>query len=84
MRRGLLLILVIALWTEPATARDVVDASPPKNLAVTIYRDPNRGVGETMDRNDPRGFAMISETRTVTLPPGESTLRFEAFARLQH
>jgi hypothetical protein len=33
-----------------------------------------------MDRNWPRGFAMISETRTVTLPAGESTIRFEGVA----
>jgi hypothetical protein len=64
----------------PAAARDMVNASPPKSLAVTLYRDPNRGVGQSMDRDDPRGFAMISETRTVTLPPGESTIRFEGVA----
>jgi hypothetical protein len=61
-------------------ARDIVDASPPKSLAVTLYRDPSRGVGQSMDREDPQGFAMISETRTVTLPPGESTIRFEGVA----
>ncbi len=33
-----------------------------------------------MRRTLPRGFAMISETRTVTLPPGRSTLRFEGVA----
>jgi hypothetical protein len=33
-----------------------------------------------MDRDWPEGFAMISETRTVTLPPGESTIRFEGVA----
>ena len=33
-----------------------------------------------MNRNWPQGFAMISETRTVTLPPGESTIRFEGVA----
>jgi hypothetical protein len=72
----------VAICAMPAAAqsRAVVDASQPDDLAVTVYRDPNRGQGEGMDRNWPRGFAMISETRTVTLPAGESTIRFEGVA----
>jgi hypothetical protein len=58
----------------------MVDASPPQHFAVTLYRDPNRGEEQAMERDDPRGFAIISETRTVTLPPGESTIRFEGVA----
>jgi hypothetical protein len=61
-------------------ARDIVNASPPKSLAVTLYRDPSRGLGHSLDREVPQGFAMISVTRTVTLPPGESTIRFEGVA----
>ncbi len=64
----------------PAAARETVDASPPTALAVTLYRDPSRGPDEAMNREWPRGFAMITETRTVTLPPGESTIRFEGVA----
>ncbi len=33
-----------------------------------------------MNREWPRGFAMITETRQVTLPPGESTIRFTGVA----
>lgn len=79
MRRSSLLLLA-TLWAMPAAAREVVDASPPKGLAVTLYRDPNRGEGQAMNRNWPQGFAMISETRQVTLPPGESRIRFEGVA----
>ena len=63
-----------------AQTRAVVDATEPSGLAVTVYRDPNRGPGGTMNRDWPQGFAMISETRQVTLPPGESTIRFEGVA----
>nr|WP_166175296.1 hypothetical protein [Altererythrobacter segetis] len=79
MRRAALLLFA-ALWAMPAAAREVVDASAPKGLAVTLYRDPNRGEGQAMNRDWPQGFAMISETRQVTLPPGESTIRFEGVA----
>jgi hypothetical protein len=71
---------MLALWSAGVSARETVDASPPTDLAVTLYRDPQRGVGGAMNRNWPRGFAMITETRTVTLPPGESTIRFEGVA----
>lgn len=71
------LLLALAMASVPVAARDVVDASAASDVSVTIYRDPDGG---ELDRNDPRGFAMISETRTVTLPPGESTIRFEGVA----
>lgn len=82
MRRTALLIALLAgAWTTaPLAAREAVSASAPSALAVTMYRDPERGVGDEMDRRWPRGFAMITETRTVTLPPGESTIRFEGVA----
>jgi len=61
-------------------ARPVVDASSAESLAVTVYRDPDRGPGDELNREWPRGFAMISETRQVTLPPGRSTIRFTGVA----
>ncbi len=76
---GMALSAFLAVPTA-AQQRATVDASEPGALAVTVYRDPNRGPGGEMNRNWPRGFAMISETRTVTLPPGESTIRFEGVA----
>lgn len=79
MRRGAIL-LALAFLPGAAGARTAVDASAPEGLAVTVYRDPARGADEAMDRDWPRGFAMISETRTVTLPPGESTVRFDGVA----
>jgi hypothetical protein len=73
-------MLPLLLWSVAAHAREIVDASEPTGLAVTVYRDPNRGLRDEMDRDWPQGFAMISETRTITLPAGESTIRFEGVA----
>lgn len=72
--------LVAAALVPPAWAREVVDASAPVDLAVTIYRDPDRDPEEELDPEYPGGLAMISETRRVTLPKGESTIRFEGVA----
>jgi len=77
---AIVLAFGLGLLASPVSASDRVNASPPLSLAVTLYRDPGRGEGDTMDRDDPRGFAMISETRRITLPPGESTIRFEGVA----
>jgi hypothetical protein len=74
------LAALFALWTTPMAARETVEASAPAALAVTLYRDPNRGVHDAMNRDWPQGFAMITEKRTVTLPPGESTIRFTGVA----
>lgn len=79
MRRAALLLLLASV-AAPAIARDAVDASAPSALSVTVYRDPSRAPDQKLDRNWPRGFAMISETRRVTLPPGESTVRFDGVA----
>lgn len=74
------LLALAVLPADQALAREVVDASAPKTMSVTVYRDPDRDADEAMNRDWPQGFAMISETRTVTLPPGESTIRFEGVA----
>ena len=79
MRRAAFLLALMAAPVG-AQARETVDASAPSALAVTVYRDPQRGEDEAMDPEWPEGFAMISETRTVTLPPGESKVRFEGVA----
>ena len=76
--------LLLCLFAGPALAQDdprvLVQASAPSHHALTIYRDPDREEGDRMDRGRPRGLAMITETRTVTLPAGRSTLAFEGVA----
>ena len=63
---------------ETLSVDNTLQASSPTALSVTVYRDPYRAPDQKLDRNWPRGFAMISETRRVVLPPGESTIRFAA------
>jgi hypothetical protein len=49
------------------------------DVSVTVYRAPDRGAG-SLDLDRLGGFALISETRTVHVPAGESRLRFEGVA----
>lgn len=76
-------VLLAALLSLPATgaaAQAVVTSARPDRVAVTIYRDPQR-----LPRTPPNpewlnGYALISETRRISVPAGESTIRFEGVA----
>jgi hypothetical protein len=73
-------ILLGLFFAAPVlAAAPIVLSAAPDKVAVTLYRDPDRGDGE-INRSDPSSFALIVETRTVTLPPGETVVRFEGVA----
>lgn len=63
-----------------ALAQAVVTSTAPESVAVTLYRDPERSPEQELRRHWLNGYALISETRTVTLPAGESVIRFEGVA----
>ncbi len=52
----------------------------PERLSVTVYRDPSRGRQQRMNLGYLGGFALVTETRRVTLPAGDATIRFEGVA----
>lgn len=78
MRRWLTLFLMLA--ASPAAAQSVVTSAAPDAVAVSVFRDPERGEGGEIERDWLNGFALISETRTIDLPAGESVVRFEGVA----
>jgi len=67
--------LPVFAQTRPAD----VAAVAPSALSVTVYRAPYRASG-SIDLDRLEGFALVSETRAVHLPAGESRLRFEGVA----
>jgi hypothetical protein len=67
--------LPVFAQTRPAD----VAAAAPSALSVTVYRAPYRPSG-SIDLDRLEGFALVSETRVVRLPAGESRLRFEGVA----
>lgn len=75
------LALPIALLvTVPVRAQTVVTSAGPDTVSVTLYRDPDRDASVAIDRSAPQGYALITETRTVTLPAGPAVIRFEGVA----
>lgn len=87
--RSLFRPLLVTLGSLPlgAAAGDVA-VQPASDLSVTVYRSPNRSFerqdadepSAQMDLYDLEGFALVTETRTVTLPEGDSRIRFEGVA----
>ena len=71
-------LLAAPAWSQPAPVS--IAASPPSRIGVTIYRNPNRRPGQTIDLRYLQGFALVTETRTVRLPAGTSVVRFEGVA----
>lgn len=79
-RCGGLLLLLIALLPLPAGAQRIVTSQRPDAVAVTLYRDLHRPSSQAPNLDWLNGYAMVSETRRITLPAGESTIRFEGVA----
>lgn len=74
-------LLVFLLGTGAgAGAQTVVGSPAPDSVAVTVYRDPRRSPAEAPNLQWLNGYALISETRRVSIPAGESNVRFEGVA----
>ena len=74
--RSFVTLAALLLGTQQGAARPAIDASAPEKLAVSVYRAPNAAAGDAMNVQWLGGYALVSETRTVTLPAGEATVRF--------
>ncbi|HVQ06801.1 MAG TPA: hypothetical protein VMS43_00050 [Allosphingosinicella sp.] len=75
-----LLLLALALAGGAAQGQTLVSSPRPDRVAVTIYRAPNRDADDPFDLDWLEGYALISETRQVTIPAGTSDIRFEGVA----
>ncbi|MBC7985629.1 MAG: hypothetical protein H7X93_03020, partial [Sphingomonadaceae bacterium] len=71
--------LLLAL-PAPAAAQHVAVSAAPSTVSVTVYRNPDRGPGEAMELRWLGGYALITETRAITIPEGENEIRFEGVA----
>jgi hypothetical protein len=75
-----LLALMFLFSAVPAAAQTILTSAGPQSVSVSLYRDPNRSADQALDLQSLTGFALISETREVDLPPGIVTIRFEGVA----
>lgn len=80
MTRVLLLLTALAAALPAAAQEAIVPSAAPDAVAVTIYRAPDRAADAAMNLGWLEGYALITETRTVDIPAGPSTIRFEGVA----
>lgn len=74
-------LLSLLLAALPAAAQEAAVLSPaPDAVAVTVYRAPDRAADQAMQLGWLEGYALITETRTVEIPAGAATIRFEGVA----
>nr|WP_246415519.1 hypothetical protein [Novosphingobium taihuense] len=60
--------------------QDPITSAAPDRVSVSVYRAPDRGSDEAMDLDWLEGYALVTETRTVEIPAGKATIRFEGVA----
>jgi hypothetical protein len=77
--RALSALIYTFAATSPVAAQTVAISDSPEAVSLTVYRAPQRGE-RPIDANWPQGYALITETRTVQIPAGESLIRFEGVA----
>ncbi|MFC4292578.1 DUF4139 domain-containing protein [Sphingorhabdus arenilitoris] len=73
------------LKAQTVPSKHIVVAPEPTARTVTIYRSARTRENDFLEfdpeNEEPlKGFAMITETRTINLPPGQVTVRFEGVA----
>ena len=78
--RGIAFLLAAIAPLTAAAAQQRVVSPAPDAVSVTVYRSPERGFEEEMNLDWLGGYALVTETRTVNLPAGNSDIRFEGVA----
>jgi hypothetical protein len=71
--------LSISVIATPTLAQTITTSPEPEAVSLTVYRGQKYG-NAPIDPNWPTGYALVTETRTVTIPAGESVVRFEGVA----
>lgn len=82
--RGLRALLVLAgailSGAGGAAWAQTVTSAGPDSVSVSIYRAPYRDAKDALQLQWLQGYALVTETRTVTIPQGRAVIRFEGVA----
>jgi hypothetical protein len=73
------MVFAAAMLSAGIAAAQTVTSKAPDAVSISIYRAPFRGNGE-LNLDWLGGYALITETRTVTIPKGRAVIRFEGVA----
>src|SRR5690606_38200008 len=76
----LVLLGFAAMLGADAACAQTVTSAGPDSVSVSIYRAPYRDSDEALELDWLQGYALVTETRTVTIPQGRAVIRFEGVA----
>lgn len=76
--RGLIALLSV-VTASPLAAQQIILSPGPEAVSLTVYRG-QKYDNAPISKDWPTGYALITETRTVAIPAGESVVRFEGVA----
>jgi hypothetical protein len=71
---------LLLLGSAPVLAQTTTTSPEPEAVSVSIYRAPDRSADEAMNLRYLRGFALVTETRRISIPAGDGVIRFEGVA----
>lgn len=74
------LLIALAPCGGVANAQEVRTSTAPDKVAVTVYREPDRDATRKLNLRWLGGYALVTETRTIDIPAGRTTIRFEGVA----
>ena len=74
------MLALALLGGAKAHAQEVQTSAGPDAVAVTVYRAPFRSADTAINLGYLGGYALITETRTITIPAGRAVIRFEGVA----
>ncbi|MGH6614018.1 DUF4139 domain-containing protein [Sphingomonas sp.] len=77
--RRIAVLSALFLPATPAAGQTIVNSERIDKISVTLYREPGRGE-RAIDAGWPGGYALITETRTISLPAGRLVIRFAGVA----
>lgn len=80
VRPAHLLVLLLGLLGTRVLGQQLVTSPQPDSVAVSVYRAPSRDSSTAMDLDWLEGYALITERRTIEIPAGQTTIRFEGVA----
>lgn len=72
--------LALLLSAAPAASEEIITSPAPASVSVSVYRAPDRASDEAMNLDWLQGYALVTEQRTVEIPAGRATVRFEGVA----
>ncbi len=77
---GRVIFPIMLGFSAPVVAGPIIVSPVADAVSVTVYRSHDSQSGDPINLDDLQGYALITESRRISLPAGDATIRFEGVA----